>query len=572
MLPVLDLKAVNIITFAYCCISLFQHVNGQKRIINCDVIIGGGSAASLGAAITAARKGLGLGYTVCLTEPSDWLGGQLTSSAVSAIDFGQWNRNWWFQSKTFQDMMESLGPGNPGRCWVSTKCYLPRDLLNNYINKIINSLPNLRVFYNTVIKSVQSIGNIIESVSAVQRFERVTFSQWTYLLSETIHDWYSLNDSALFTKQVLTFTRITKGTPVIIDGTEFGDILVLSNAAFRQGVEVPTEDSSTVNDICSQRFTIPFYIKYEQNPSDFDQTPLKHYGSYSLDNKHWGRVWSYRRSHSTSGGAFHEAHKDEVSNQNWSHGNDFYDKPLFLTVQETNKEISDWKGGVDIIALQLAESRAYGWYHFFKENSNSSIKNYLKLARTDIVGTETGLSKLPYIRDTRRSIGLTGFVLKKSDTDKPYCHGTFEKQSPAIQRPLNCSEYSTRFHDSIALGNYVADVHGVSGCSWPAYINNYYILPFHIPFRALTNQQYENLLVAGKTMAQTFMANAATRTHPTEFATGEAAGSAAIMMLRKSFTASDMYQNVDQLQKELIKESPIYWDQPRATQSPAIVG
>ncbi len=25
---------------------------------------------------------------ICLTEPTDWLGGQLTSSGVSAIDFG----------------------------------------------------------------------------------------------------------------------------------------------------------------------------------------------------------------------------------------------------------------------------------------------------------------------------------------------------------------------------------------------------------------------------------------------------------------------------------------------------
>jgi hypothetical protein len=52
----------------------------------------------------------------------------------------------------------------------------------------------------------------------------------------------------------------------------------------------------------------------------------------------------------------------------------------------------------------------------------------------------------------------------------------------------------------------------------------YPILPFYIPLRALTNIQIPNLMVAGKTIAQSFLVNSATRLHPVEWSVGTAAG------------------------------------------------
>lgn len=45
-------------------------------------------------------------------------------------------------------------------------------------------------------------------------------------------------------------------------------------------------------------------------------------------------------------------------------------------------------------------------------------------------------------------------------------------------------------------------------------------------FRSLTNAKYDNLLVAGKTIAQSFLVNAATRLHPVEWSSGTGAGKA----------------------------------------------
>ena len=59
-----------------------------------DVLIVGGSLSSLAAAITVANASLARreGLNISLLEPTDWLGGQLTSSNVPP-DFGQFNND-----------------------------------------------------------------------------------------------------------------------------------------------------------------------------------------------------------------------------------------------------------------------------------------------------------------------------------------------------------------------------------------------------------------------------------------------------------------------------------------------
>lgn len=93
---------------------------------------------------------------------------------------------------------------------------------------------------------------------------------------------------------------------------------------------------------------------------------------------------------------------------------------------------------------------------------------------------------------------------------------------------------SVRWNDTVGLGEYLfADVHKMTAdtCHLPPYIKpNAHVLPFYIPFRALTVDGHPNVLVAGKNMATSFFVNAATRVHPNEYASGVAAGVAAAMM------------------------------------------
>jgi hypothetical protein len=97
-----------------------------------------------------------------------------------------------------------------------------------------------------------------------------------------------------------------------------------------------------------------------------------------------------------------------------------------------------------------------------------------------------------------------------------------------------------RFNDTVAIGDYhYADIHPLkNGCQYPDYITSnahHPVNPYYIPFRAMTAEYASNLLIPGKSMAQSFLANAATRLHPTEWSTGVAAGAAAYTMISCNF-------------------------------------
>jgi hypothetical protein len=70
------------------------------------------------------------------------------------------------------------------------------------------------------------------------------------------------------------------------------------------------------------------------------------------------------------------------------------------------------------------------------------------------------------------------------------------------------------------------------------------------------------MLVAGKTMAQSFMANSATRLHPTEWSTGTAAGVAAAYMAKSGKTSRQALESIDEIQKLVAEKTPIDWTVP----------
>lgn len=78
--------------------------------------------------------------------------------------------------------------------------------------------------------------------------------------------------------------------------------------------------------------------------------------------------------------------------------------------------------GINITNLDGAERLAYGWHYWFKVGCNVYINEQLKEHASDPIlgkitmnrtalGTCHGLSKFPYIRDTRRSIGVGDFLM-----------------------------------------------------------------------------------------------------------------------------------------------------------------
>ena len=532
-----------------------------------DVVIAGGSLAALTAAVTAAE----CGARVILLEPTDWIGGQITSSGVPAIDEA-WHRlrdddgnvlldvariarNPKNQPPALVSMLRATG--NPGRGWVSRFCFEPRPFLETQLEPWAHRFPDrLTILRNSVVKSVETEGAQVVSLTAIERTPlSVEIAAYDRLLSEDLPDWYDPAPSARFDKRVHRFDL--RGA-VVIDATEWGEVLALSDAPYLQGHEHAIGIPAGA-DIAGQATVFGFVQEFHEEPT-VDTTarevpaprfPLG-FGLVRDREDAWSRIWTYRRLR----GSARPPQPGDLSLQNWGFhlesgegGNDHPDASLFLSRAETRASRDDWRGGVNLSTIAGAEARAFAWHAWFRDHAPPAIGSGRITLAADVLGTRHGLSRLPYVRDTRRSIGLDGFLLRHENLI-----------GPPEQRT------GTIFSDRVALGAYPIDVHPLVVVDYPSELEEQFengpTLPFTLPLRALTNARYENLLVAGKTMAQTFLANAATRVHPVEWAGGTATGVISARMAKEGWTSRQAFEQVEELQRAIAPFTPVDWTLP----------
>jgi hypothetical protein len=233
----------------------------------------------------------------------------------------------------------------------------------------------------------------------------------------------------------------------------------------------------------------------------------------------------------------------QVTLQNWGEGNDNVFRYLFLPIETARSQIDDWYGGIDLETLRISEVLSTGWHYAFK-----NMSDYNLWLDGSVLGTCTNLAKMPYLRDTRRSIGVDGFILQIEDLSS------------------NVSLVGTPFDDRIAIGVYDIDIHPLlpSVCTYPANVfQSYPVRPFFIPYRALTHYQLTNFLVAGKSIAQSFLANAPTRVHPVEWSIGVGAGASAAFMVQNGiYNAHKLVNNtalINELQNLIRTVAPLEW-------------
>ena len=97
------------------------------KTVECELLIVGGGLAGTG----AAYEGLLAGKTVCMTEITDWVGGQLSSQGTSALDERPTQPAELIYPRGYLELRERIedyyGELNPGDCWVSYSCFLPED-------------------------------------------------------------------------------------------------------------------------------------------------------------------------------------------------------------------------------------------------------------------------------------------------------------------------------------------------------------------------------------------------------------------------------------------------------------
>lgn len=492
--------------------------------ISADVVIVGGGLGGCAAALAALRNG----RTVVLTEPTDWIGGQLTQQAVPPDEhpwieqFGA-NASYFALRRGIRDYYRHHYPLtaeafartnlNPGNGNVSKLCHEPRVALAVLTAMLAPyaSGGRLTVLLEHVPVQAEAQGDVVRSV--------------------TVRD-------------VRTRDERTLVAPYVLDATELGELLPLAGVEFVVGFEAKGETGDRnapeqAQPENQQSFTCCFAMEYLdgedhtiEKPSEYDfwrdyvpkLTPpwtgkllgpnatnpvtLKE-RPLDFDPRGDGKgFWLYRRiadPRNFRPGTY----RGGVTLVNWPQNDYWLGNLIGVSPEEADKHVAR--------AKQLSLSLLYWLQTEYPRPDGKLGWKGLRL-RPDLVGTADGLAKYPYIRESRRI--RAEFTVREE-------HVGTEARRKALGRE---DVSAAAFPDSVGVGSYRIDLHPSSGGDNYIDVSS---LPFQVPLGALIPKRVENLLPACKNLGVTHITNGCYRLHPVEWAIGEAAGALAAFCLEK---------------------------------------
>ena len=500
---------------------LFRHSE-----MRADVVVVGGGVGGTAAALAAARNGL----RVVMTEETDWIGGQLTQQAVPPDEhpwieqfganrsyrrFRQSVRDYYRRNYPLSESAYSAEYLNPGTCMVSRLCHEPRialavleEMLAQYV-----SGGRLTILREHVPVSASVSGDRVESVR--------------------VRDQLSGRD-------------IDLSAPYVLDATELGDLLPMTATEHVTGAESHRETGelhapAQADPLNMQAITWCFAMDYVEAEDHTIEKPAEYdfWRSYvpelapswpgkllSLTYSHpitleprtlpfdprnevpYGGWWDYRRLADPEN--FREgSYPGGITLVNWPQ-NDYLLSPIIDVPDAAHH-------------LERAKQLSYALFYWLQTEAPRPDGGAgwpgLRL-RGDLTGTDHGLAKRPYIRESRR-IRAEFTVLEQ--------HVGLEAR--IAETGLSAEEVTAAsFPDSVGVGSYRIDLHPSTGGDNYIDISS---LPFEIPLGALIPQRMENVIPGCKNLGVTHITNGCYRLHPVEWAIGEAAGLLASFALQK---------------------------------------
>ncbi|MEO1387760.1 MAG: FAD-dependent oxidoreductase [Cyanobacteria bacterium J06634_6] len=442
------------------------------KTVECELLIVGGGLSGT----ATAYESLLAGRTVCMTELTDWFGGQISSQGTSALDEAKKQRSLLFYPEGYNALRSSIeaayGELNPGGCWVSLSCFLPVDAHNLLEAQLQEAARTgggeLKWFPSTVVKELMmsTDGRMIDGAIAIQHTPQPgTPPLNTDLLSETFIDSYQYEDSDRFAKEIIQFVppnQRGRGPAdwYVVEATETGEVIALSGVPYRLGLDPrsalnPSSPTETQDPYCVQGFTYTFGMERtaepqpQPKPSYYEQyEPYFSFERERTTNDYIDYVFTYRRIAAPAPRPEKQQFgvsavvPGDISMQNWTWGNDYrpgtaQDNLVFSDAQLTESgQLSPggWLGGLRVDALAKAEENAFSYYYWLVQGDTDSqlgsgvkepAPNHRFISGLDApMNTAHGLSKYPYIREARRIIGRpayghsAGFSVNEIDISK----------------------------------------------------------------------------------------------------------------------------------------------------------
>jgi hypothetical protein len=489
--------------------------------LRADVLVAGGGLGGVAAALAAAGRGL----DVVMSEPTDWIGGQLTSQAVPP------DEHVWIEqcgcTATYRALRDGirahyrahfpLTPAaraapelNPGACTVSRLGHEPKVALA-VLQAMLAPLERLRFLHRHMPVAAETDGDRVTAVTLrdldAARETSVT-ADWFLDATET---------GALLpltgTEHVTGFeSREQTGephAPAVAQPGNLQPVTVCFALDHVDGedhtIERPPGYAPRFSWVAPDPQTLrPVPRRLVPNPPGED--PLATGPDFSdpdLDKD----LWRFRRI--AARGLFAPgAYPSDITLVNWPQ------------VDYTDAVVLD---GPDDGARAL--SRAFLYWMQAEQGFRG-----LRL-RGDVLGDGPGgLAKAPYIREARRIRAVRTVVEQDIALEVRGRHG------------------AVAIDDAAGIGHYRIDLHPSTGGD--PYID-LPCCPFQLPLGALVPERVTNLLAAGKAMGTTHITNGAFRLHPVEWNAGEVAGHLAAFCHANRTTPHAVAERPEALQAEL---------------------
>jgi FAD dependent oxidoreductase len=540
-----------------------------KEVWQCEVIVVGGSLGGVAAASVAMQSKV----KTCLIELTPWLGGQLSSQGVSAIDESvtmMRNRKFSHNWNAFKGLIrkqpvklpawakqtKKLSVEDINSCWVGRLCFPPKVgamAAKQLLESAVKFAGGSRWATSTAFKGAEfdSTGQFITAIYAVQRIPRSPNYVPKGRPSQELDDWYSWSSNPEFEKVPLRLEAPPGKRLIVIDATDTGELMAWARVPYRLGSEAKAimgekHAPAKSNPECTQAFTFPFVLAIKNDGKASLATLNQIKPEYSRREHHRefylkgypvfeGRsFFKYRRIVSLGNdGRFDGTPvSGDMAMVNWVFGNNWnwMNPPLLLTEEKLTQtgQYQNWMGGLSFSALRHAEERALLFSEWIMETQSNPKFPLAHLSGSDSpMGTVSGLSMMPYIREGRRILGRTA-----------YGQTEFMIREPDVRKDM---QGGRKFNPTaVAVTHYDVDIQGCMYRNWhnpweavSSGVEEDFVRPIYIPLEALIPQGVENLLIGGKGIAVSHIVNAATRLHYGEWTFGAAAGGTAGWLIKQ---------------------------------------
>ncbi len=532
---------------------------------SCEILVVGGGTGGVAAALAAC----GMGRRVVMTEPTAWVGGQLTQQAVppdenDGIEYGGAPRRYRAyrdQVRAFYRGRYPLAPAavdraelNPGNGTVSRLCHEFRVSVS-----VLEAM--LQPFVASGLLVVAHGYEPVHAETAGDAVKAVTF------------------------RHSGTGREARVAAAYVIDATETGDLLPLTGTEYVTGFEsrkMTGEPSArdAYEPQNMQAVSWCFAIDHLEGEDHVIDRPADYdfWRAYVPDIRPaWGspllswsathprtmkpevrefvpnqprlngdrNLWTFRRIADREQFA-PGFHRSDIVLVNWPQIDYLLGSVIDVPAEEKERHLRG--------ARQLSLSMLHWMQTEAPRHDGDARLGYPGLRlRSDVTGYgPDGLALHAYIRESRR------------------LRAKFTVCEQHVSRSLRGRHGAEKFADSVGIGHYNIDLHPSTGG------DNYIDVeacPFQIPLGSLIPERATNLLAGGKNLGVTHITNGCYRLHPVEWTVGEASGVLAAWCLARNLTPAAVWEDrgrTADFQRELARQGFLLeWRDFPHSQAPA---